>query len=188
MINASAEFLDQCQNNGKRWHRILENEREIRQNLEDMVQQLAKQHSHLELMVKKEHEEQNTSTINTNSIQVGLEDSSKDDKKDTLDRKGSALGSPNASNPHPGGRSVSSNYSGTDSGDDDEFEDAIDEQPICFNVPVPPSRMRKSSSEESVDSSCDEPPQVCKFNIDDTVSVLVLIYLKTPLNYRIGVL
>jgi hypothetical protein len=161
MINASSEFLEQCQNNGKRWHRILENEREIRQNLENMVQQLAKQHSHLELMVKKEHEEQNTSTINTNSIHIGSEDSSKDDKKDTLDRSGSALGSANASIPHIGVRSVSSNYSGTDSGDDDEFEDAIDEQPICFNVPVPPIRMRKSSSEESLDSSCDEPPQVC---------------------------
>ena len=67
MINASAEFLEQCQNNGKRWHRILESEREIRQHLEDMVQQLAKQHSHLEAMVKKEYQEHqhqnNTSAI-----------------------------------------------------------------------------------------------------------------------------
>mgnify|MGYP001444653374 CR=1 FL=1 len=44
---------------------------------------------------------------------------------------------------------------------DDDFEDALDEPSICFNVPVPPSRMRKSSSEESGDSSEDEPPQVC---------------------------
>ena len=52
----------------------------------------------------------------------------------------------------------------SDSGDD-EFEDALDDQEICFNVPVPPSRMRKTSSEESIDSSGDEPPQVCKTGI-----------------------
>ena len=160
MINASSEFLEHCQNNGKRWHRILENEREIRQNLEDMVQQLAKQHSHLESMVKKEHEDQqHSSMINSNSAPVNNEEN-KDDKKDTLDRSGSALGSTKSSNPNPVGRSMSSNYSGTDSGDD-EFEDALDDQEICFNVPVPPSRMRKTSSEESIDSSGDEPPQVC---------------------------
>ena len=164
MINASSEFLEHCQNNGKRWHRILENEREIRQNLEDMVQQLAKQHSHLESMVKKEHEDQQqTSITNANSMQVGIDDS-KDDKKDSLDRSGSALGSTKSTVPNPVGRSMSSTYSGTDSGDD-EFEDALDDQEICFNVPVPPSRMRKTSSEESIDSSGDEPPQVCKARI-----------------------
>ena len=164
MINASSEFLEHCQNNGKRWHRILENEREIRQNLEDMVQQLAKQHSHLESMVKKEHEDQQqTSITNANSMQVGIDDS-KDDKKDSLDRSGSALGSTKSTVPNPVGRSMSSTYSGTDSGDD-EFQDALDDQEICFNVPVPPSRMRKTSSEESIDSSGDEPPQVCTSRI-----------------------
>ena len=162
MINASAEFLEQCQGNGKRWHRILESEREIRQNLEDMVQQLAKQHSHLESMVKKEHEDHhNPMTVNTGSLVMGTDDSSKDDKKDHLTKTVSALSSTDASNPnHPVGRSLSSTYSGTDSGDDAEFEDALDEPAICFNVPVPPSRMRKSSSEDSIDSSGDEPHQV----------------------------
>ena len=74
--------------------------------------------------------------------------------------------------PNPLGRSHSSNYSGTDSGDDD-FEDALDEPSICFNVPVPPSRMRKSSSEETVDSSGDEAPQVC-LNIEYSLSAFKL--------------
>ena len=85
MINASAEFLEQCQVKGKRWHRILESEREIRQNLEDMLQQFSKQHSHLESMIKKEHEEHyNPTTANTGSLVMGTEDRSKDDKEDHL--------------------------------------------------------------------------------------------------------
>ena len=52
-----------CQSDGRRWQRILTSEREIRQRLEDMVEQLAKQHSHLEQMVRnaqqKELEHQN---------------------------------------------------------------------------------------------------------------------------------
>ena len=173
MINASAEFLDQCQSNGRRWHRILESEREIRQNLEDMVQQLAKQHSHLESMVKKDQKDhQNTSTVNTSSMQLGQDESNIEDKKDALDKPETASSSVSAPIPNPLGRSHSSNYSGTDSGDDD-FEDALDEPSICFNVPVPPSRMRKSSSEESVTSE-DEPPQVC-LNIEYSLSAFKYI-------------
>ena len=156
MINASAEFLEQCQSNGKRWHRILESEREIRQHLEDMVQQLAKQHSHLEAMVKKEYKDHhNTSTVHMNSIPQVSEDSNKEEKKELIYRTGSALGSPSASIPMIAGRSVSSTYSGTGS-DDDDFEDALDTPAICFNVPVPPSR-RRTSSEESVGAkSCQD--------------------------------
>ena len=148
MINASAEFLDQCQNNGKRWHRILESEREIRQQLEDMVQQLAKQHSHLEAMVKKEYQDHhNTSTIHTNSVLQGSEESNKEEKKDPVHRIDSVLGQQSTSTSFAARRSVSSTYSGTGS-DDDDFEDALDTPAICFNVPVPPSR-RRTSSEES---------------------------------------
>ena len=113
---------------------------------------------------RQEHEDQQQTSITiANSMQLGIEDS-KIDKKDSLDRSGSALGSTKSTVPNPVGRSMSSNYSGTDSGDD-EFEDALDDQEICFNVPVPPSRMRKTSSEESIDSSGDEPPQVCKTGV-----------------------
>ena len=54
MINASAEFLELSQGHGRKWQKLLSFERENRQRLEDMVEQLAKQHSHLENMVKRE--------------------------------------------------------------------------------------------------------------------------------------
>ena len=37
MINASAEFIELCQGHGRKWQKILSNERENRQRLEDMV-------------------------------------------------------------------------------------------------------------------------------------------------------
>ena len=68
MINASAEFLDLCQGNGRKWQKVLSFEREQRQRLEDMVEQLAKQHSHLENMVKREIIEHEHTTADSNSI------------------------------------------------------------------------------------------------------------------------
>ena len=38
--------------------------------------------------------------------------------------------------------------SGTNSDDDDEFEDARDDNEICFHIPIPPTH-RRTSSEES---------------------------------------
>lgn len=55
MVKASGDFVGQCQADGRKWQRLLANEREIRQRLEDMVEQLAKQHSHLEAMVRREY-------------------------------------------------------------------------------------------------------------------------------------
>jgi len=43
MINASSEFLELCQSNGKKWQKVLTSEREIRNRMEDMVEQLARQ-------------------------------------------------------------------------------------------------------------------------------------------------
>ena len=63
MVKASGDFVLQCQSDGRKWQRLLINEREIRQRLEDMVEQLAKQHSHLEAMVKREHEHQQNATV-----------------------------------------------------------------------------------------------------------------------------
>ncbi len=37
MVKASTDFVQVCQGDGRRWQRILANEREIRQRLEDMV-------------------------------------------------------------------------------------------------------------------------------------------------------
>merc|ERR550519_2537176 len=53
MINASSEFLELTQTQGKKWQRLLSHEREQRLRLEEMVEQLARQHSHLENQVTK---------------------------------------------------------------------------------------------------------------------------------------
>ncbi len=123
MINASAEFIELCQGHGRKWQKLLTNERENRQRLEDMVEQLAKQHSHLENMVRKETAEH---------------DENKDgDGQPTVMRSKSP---------------TSGNGLGTtiNSDDDEElFEDAIDDETaICFHIPVPPTH-RRTSSEES---------------------------------------
>ena len=67
MVKASADFVSQCQSDGRKWQRLLVNEREIRQRLEDMVEQLARQHSHLEHMVKREHEHQQLQLNNSSN-------------------------------------------------------------------------------------------------------------------------
>ena len=63
--------LQNCQSDGRRWQRILTSEREIRQRLEDMVEQLAKQHSHLEQMVRNAQAQQKELEHQNNRNQVG---------------------------------------------------------------------------------------------------------------------
>jgi len=123
MINASAEFLDLSQGHGRRWQKLLSNEREIRQRLEDTVEQLAKQHLHLENMVKKEIVEHD----------VMLEDGNSSQANNT-----GSIGVNRAKSP----------TSGTTSDDEDLFEDARDDNEIYFHIPVPPTH-RRTSSEES---------------------------------------
>ena len=66
MVNASVDFFEQCQSNCRRWQAILKNERDIRDNLENMVQQLAKQHSQLETIVQRKYSVQNCTSENNN--------------------------------------------------------------------------------------------------------------------------
>jgi hypothetical protein len=122
MINASSEFIELCSGQGRKWQKLLSNEREIRLRLEDMVEQLAKQHSHLENMVRKEIEHQDSEAHNNNST-------SQSAAEERLVR-------------------AKSPTSGTNSEDDELFEDARDDNEICFFVPVPPTH-RRTSSEES---------------------------------------
>uniref|UniRef100_A0A8C9XBK8 Oxysterol-binding protein n=1 Tax=Sander lucioperca TaxID=283035 RepID=A0A8C9XBK8_SANLU len=48
MINACRDFLSLAQNHGKRWQKALQVERDQRIRLEETLEQLAKQHNHLE--------------------------------------------------------------------------------------------------------------------------------------------
>ncbi|XP_014662052.1 PREDICTED: oxysterol-binding protein 1-like isoform X2 [Priapulus caudatus] len=54
MINACSDYLSHAQSQGRRWQRALLHEHEQRLRLEEMVEQLAKQHSHLEMEARKE--------------------------------------------------------------------------------------------------------------------------------------
>lgn len=48
MKNACSDYLQTAQNQGHKWSKMLQHERAQRQHLEEMVEQLARQHSHLE--------------------------------------------------------------------------------------------------------------------------------------------
>ncbi|CAD7087772.1 unnamed protein product [Hermetia illucens] len=48
MINACSDYLQTAQSQGHKWSKMLQHERDQRQKLEEMVEQLARQHSHLE--------------------------------------------------------------------------------------------------------------------------------------------
>lgn len=48
MIKACTEYVTLAQTHGKRWQKLLQHEHESRLRLEEMIEQLAKQHSHLE--------------------------------------------------------------------------------------------------------------------------------------------
>lgn len=48
MINANTEYLNLAQNHGRKWQKLLKHEHQARLHLEELVEQLAKDHSHLE--------------------------------------------------------------------------------------------------------------------------------------------
>lgn len=48
MINACTDYLSTAQTQGHKWSKMLQHEREQKVHLEEMVEQLARQHSHLE--------------------------------------------------------------------------------------------------------------------------------------------
>ncbi|XP_045136068.1 oxysterol-binding protein 1-like isoform X6 [Portunus trituberculatus] len=54
MINACNDYVDVSSTAGRKWHRLLQHERDQRLRLEDMVEQLARQHSHLEQEAKEQ--------------------------------------------------------------------------------------------------------------------------------------
>ncbi|CAL4067800.1 unnamed protein product, partial [Meganyctiphanes norvegica] len=56
MINACNDYVDVSSSAGRKWQRLLQHERDQRLRLEDMVEQLARQHSHLEQEAKEHHQ------------------------------------------------------------------------------------------------------------------------------------
>nr|XP_045616536.1 oxysterol-binding protein 1-like isoform X2 [Procambarus clarkii] len=54
MINACNDYVEVSSTAGRKWQRLLQHERDQRVRLEDMVEQLARQHSHLEQEAKEQ--------------------------------------------------------------------------------------------------------------------------------------
>lgn len=54
MINACGEYLNMAQTHGRKWQKLLQHEHDTRLRLEEMVEQLAKQHSTLEARAIKQ--------------------------------------------------------------------------------------------------------------------------------------
>lgn len=67
MINACGEYLTLAQTHGRKWQRLLQHEHETRLRLEEMVEQLAKQHSHLEARSIRAIQEHSANTPKVNS-------------------------------------------------------------------------------------------------------------------------
>ncbi|XP_037917580.1 oxysterol-binding protein 1 isoform X2 [Hermetia illucens] len=62
MINACSDYLQTAQSQGHKWSKMLQHERDQRQKLEEMVEQLARQHSHLEQAAHRHIPNATTST------------------------------------------------------------------------------------------------------------------------------
>lgn len=136
MLNACAQFMELTQTQGRKWQRLLSHEREQRLRLEEMVEQLAKQHSRLENQCKN----QNTTHPHSNEGKGRLEETP------VLKTRVEDL-------------RVDSN---SNSDEDDEFEDAKEDQDYeDFTVSAPPKLRRSSSSGsmESTKSESDDKPE-----------------------------
>ena len=67
-LQACADYLDLAQSQGKRWQKMLQHEHDQRLRLEEMVEQLAKQHSSLEKQARRKLASVNTHISDTDKI------------------------------------------------------------------------------------------------------------------------
>lgn len=74
MINSCSDYLQTAQTQGTKWSRMLQHERDQKIHLEDLVEQLARQHSHLEGAVNQRQKQQNKESTTTHSQQSDDED------------------------------------------------------------------------------------------------------------------
>jgi cell division protein FtsB len=65
-VQACRDFVQLSQSQGKRWQRMLQYEHEQRLRLEEMVEQLAKQHSNLEKQARKQLGKSQTNVTDPN--------------------------------------------------------------------------------------------------------------------------
>ncbi|XP_011604953.2 oxysterol-binding protein 1-like isoform X2 [Takifugu rubripes] len=132
MINACREFLTLAQTHSKRWQKALQAEREQRVRLEETLEQLAKQHNHLERAFRGAAQA-NTSADNKGPAAPGKGEASDEDDDneffDAMEEAPEFITVP--AEPHFHKRS-SSNVSGFNSeiGADDQ---SLNEEPLAMN-------------------------------------------------------
>merc|ERR1719422_2174054 len=132
MINACSEYLELTQNQGKKWQRLLSHEREQRLRLEEMVEQLARQHSHLEHQCKK---------TTMNSLERGLL------PLKNINHQRTNSGVSSNSNLAVSNDKEDPKSSECTTDDEDDFQDAVtDPEYSDFTVSVPPVHKRTIST------------------------------------------
>ncbi len=157
MVKASSDFIHTCKHDGKRWTRIMENERELRQKFEDMVEQYAQQHSNLEAQMRQEYHLKDPSATDTSANHMSstaseaavagtaakasqATDGGTDVPEGVADGKTAATSSASPSG-KPGNAAAAAAVaadamSGSD--DDDDFHDAVDDEDEIFTISAPP--------------------------------------------------
>jgi len=154
MINACQEYLELTQTQGKKWQRLLSHEREQRLRLEEMVEQLARQHSQLEHQCKK------TTSLTVQQAEL-FNKSGSAAHNNSHRRQGSATsgGSHTPGSEAPGqgqaqaqqshNLSTAASFSNSDD-DEDDFHDAVAEPGYEYStVSCPPPQHKRTPSSVS---------------------------------------
>ncbi|XP_066954235.1 oxysterol-binding protein 1 isoform X10 [Macrobrachium rosenbergii] len=133
MINACNDYVEVSSTAGRKWQRLLQHERDQRLRLEDMVEQLARQHSHLEQEAKEQMNQAMPPGVQIPIISSGTAVAESDfSSSDAI--------SEHIADIQRGGHSHSEDEEET------EFEDAVEELAENFIVHVNPSQAHKRSS------------------------------------------
>ncbi|XP_045136046.1 oxysterol-binding protein 1-like isoform X2 [Portunus trituberculatus] len=123
MINACNDYVDVSSTAGRKWHRLLQHERDQRLRLEDMVEQLARQHSHLEQEAKEQ-----------------MSQAMPPDAQGLPAKTHKPISQP------PVTEEIHSGHSHSDDEEETEFEDAVEELAENFIVHVNTAQAHKRSS------------------------------------------
>ena len=134
-MKASSDFIHTCKHDGKRWTRIMENERELRQKFEDMVEQYAQQHSNLEAQMRQEYHLKDPSATDTSANHMSSI-ASEAAVAGTAAKASQASPSGKPGNAAAAAAVAADAMSGSD--DDDDFHDAVDDEDEIFTISAPP--------------------------------------------------
>lgn len=194
MVKAAADFVHTCKTDGKRWTKIMDNEREIRQKFEDMVEQYAQQHSSLEAQMRKEYHLQDPSSTekkapssSTPADAAAASSAATGGASFSLATAGASATDGTADEAKKGGVAASSKAAAaaqsaadaTSDSDDDDFHDAMDDEDEVFTISAPPcySSPDLSSKKSETGSKEDEASDEEDFHGGNQIQVKVSWYI-----------